>query len=126
LISLLTGLTYKEINIVVYYILIPLVYLALADKIFKGHWLKTCFLFLVVIFILSIKNFEEFSCWLFDQSVMFLLSFSVIGWDYIAASVIICAVIPGVLFLVLSYFTFKSKIYGVFRRFNRHDLPPKK
>ena len=110
LISFLTGLTYQEINIIVYYIVIPFVYLTLVDKICKRHWFKIIFAVGVCIFFLSIRDFRVFSERLFEQSVIFLESFSKIGWDYIAASVIICVIVPGILFGVLFYCAYKSEI----------------
>ena len=88
-ISYMTGLTFKEINIIVYYMVAPFLYIALIDRIYKKHILKIIFGVGAIIFFLFIENFRELSEWLFDKSVIFLLSFEGFGLDYVTASVII-------------------------------------
>jgi len=39
-IALVTGLTYNEINIIAYYLILPFIYVALFDRILKKHYLK--------------------------------------------------------------------------------------
>ena len=116
LLSMVTGLTYQEINIIVYYVLIPFIYLALFDKIFNRHLLKIIFGVGVIILCVLIKDLRAFSNWLFGKSVNFLLGFEKIGWNYIVASVIVCVIIPGIIFLVLFYFAFKTRIHGFFKK----------
>jgi hypothetical protein len=108
--SEVTGLSYRATNIVVYFIIIPFVYLLLADKLLKKHYLKIGFSILVLILLLIIKDFEVFSSQLFDLSVKFLLWFQIIGWNYTVASVIICVVIPLIAFLVLIYFAYWKRM----------------
>ena len=116
LLSMVTGLTYQEINTVVYYVLIPFIYLALIDKIFNRHLLKIIFGVGVIILCVLIKDLRAFSNWLFDKSVNFLLGFEKIGWNYIVASVIVCVIIPGIIFLMLFYFAFKTRIHEFFKK----------
>ena len=47
LISEITGFTYNEVNIIAYYILLPFLYIALADKIIKKHIFKLLYLVFV-------------------------------------------------------------------------------
>lgn len=108
-ISRTTGLSYNEINIIVYYYLIPLIYFSMIDKILKTHLFKiglTFFSILIMIF----TNFSDFSDWLFDISVQFLLYFSIIGWNYIVASVIICVFVPILIFIPLFYFSYYPSV----------------
>jgi len=112
----LTGLSYRAINIVVYFIIIPFVYFHLADKLIKKHYLKIGFSILVFILLLVIKDFEAFSSKLFDLSVKFLLWFQIIGWNYTVASVIICVIIPLIAFLILFYFAYWKRIKLVYAR----------
>ena len=98
-----TGLSYKEINIVVYYILGPLVFCVLIDRIIKKPLVTPAWTLIVVVSLFVIDDFSEFSEALFDVSVVFLKSFSVLGLDYIAASVVICVILPAAIFLVLLY-----------------------
>jgi len=61
-----------------------------------------------VLVLLLIGDFEKFSDWLFDASVRFLLHFSMVGLDYVAASVVICVVLPAIAFIVLCAFAYPS------------------
>ena len=96
-----TGLTYQEVNIIVYYFLVPLAFFVLLDRIFRTWICTACFLCLSAAALLLIPSFEQFSKALFDLSVVFLEQFSRIGWNYTEASVWICVVFPGVAFLLL-------------------------
>jgi hypothetical protein len=70
------------------------------------------FAVLAVTFFVLIPDFSDFSDRLFELSVDFLLWFSVIGWNYIVASVIICVVIPLFVFIPLVHYAFP----GFYRR----------
>ncbi|MCX6163369.1 MAG: hypothetical protein NTU73_00655 [Ignavibacteriae bacterium] len=100
LIAQLTGLTYEEINIIVYYFFIPFSWVVLIDKIYNKHYLKISFLFVsifFIVFLVSNNIFQRFSLWLFDKSAIFLNSFGFLGLDYYSASVVIC--VFGVVFV---------------------------
>lgn len=103
-----TGLSYNEINIVAYYIALPLVYVALIDRILHRHLLKIIFSLSWVLILFSIKDFSAFSDTLFKWSVDFLMLFSVVGLNYVAASVVICVILPGIVFLILLLLAFPS------------------
>ncbi len=111
-ISATTGLTYNEINIVVYYFIIPLVLLLLVDRIIKKYILSIGFILIWILGLFFIPNFSRFSDRLFDASVVFLNSFGFVGWNYIVASVMVCVVAPTIAFAVLFYFAFPQ----LFRR----------
>lgn len=105
-ISDVTGLSYNEVNIVDYYIVIPFIYVALADKIRGKHFLKITYVCIVSLVLFLIPNFRIFSDRLFDDSVRFLSSFEMFGWNYVVSSVMICVVFPGVVFLVMLHFAY--------------------
>jgi hypothetical protein len=107
-IASVTGLTYNEINIIAYYVVLPFIYVALVDRILKKHSLKVAYVIACVALILLIKDFRAFSDVLFKYSVDFLLLFGHVGLNYVAASVVICVVLPAVVFAVLSLFAFPS------------------
>ncbi len=113
--SRVTGFTYNEVNIIVYYFIIPLIYFTMIDKILKTHALKIAFT-LVSVVIAVFTNFTEFSDRLFDISVQFLLLFSVIGWNYIVASVIICVFVPILIFIPLFFLSYYPDIARLFNR----------
>lgn len=93
----LTGLTYNEINIIIYYVFIPYSYLVLFDKIFNFHYLKIVFVISLIITIPFFGNLHTYCDWLFAKSVDFLNSFEKINLPYVEASVFIC--IFGVLLI---------------------------
>ena len=101
----LTGLTYNEINIVVYYIVIPFTWTILLDKIFKIHYLKLSYGLIVIVSLIVIRDFSLFSDWLFQKSADFLLFFG----DYIIASVVVCVFLVVAIYVILFYFAYFYK-----------------
>ena len=103
-IAKLTGMTYNEINILVYYLFIPLTWTVMLDIII-GFPLFTPLLVLVWVYIFTkTRSKGTFRMWCdraFMDSVDFLLSFKKIGWNYIVSSVIICVVAPIIFYGVL-------------------------
>ena len=99
--SKLTNRSYNEINIIIYYYIIPFIYLVLIDYKLDTHILKTSFLILGLISIMLIKDFNYFSDQLFIKSVKFLQIFEVVGWNYVVSSVIICVIIPSALLIII-------------------------
>jgi hypothetical protein len=102
-----TGLTYNEINIIVYYFLIPFSWLTLLDIILHGHYLKIAFVLFTLGFMAGCRNFRKYSDWLFDKSVSFLNYFNKYGSNYVASSVWICVSLPLVIYAILIYFILK-------------------
>lgn len=101
-----TGFSYNEVNIIAYYIVLPFAYVFLADRILKRQALKILYIVAITAVLLSIRDFSVFSDWLFQESVDFLLSFEVFGWNYIVASVLICVVFPAVVFAIMFHFAY--------------------
>jgi hypothetical protein len=102
-----TGLTYNEINIIVYYFLIPFSWLALLDVIFHFHNFKLAFAIFTLGFIVGCRNFKSYSDWLFDRSVTFLNYFTKFGSNYISSSVWICVSLPIAIYVILFYLILK-------------------
>ena len=90
-----THLTYNEINVIVYYLLIPLSWTIMGDFII-GLPILTPILLVVwlYLFIKTRHVFKMWCDWVFQDSVEFLLWFKRIGCNYIVSSVIICVFIP--------------------------------
>lgn len=99
----LIKITYNEINILVFYFLIPFTWLALIDIIFEFHYLKIAFGISCIWFFMVIRNFRSFSDGLFRKSVMFLNYFNRFGSNYIVSSVWICIFIPALIYGGLFY-----------------------
>lgn len=102
-----TGLTYNQINIIVYYFVIPFSWLALLDVIFHFHYFKLAFAIFTLGFIVGCRNFRTYSDWLFDRSVCFLNYFNKFGSNYISSSVWICVAVPIAIYALLLYLVFK-------------------
>ena len=94
------DITYNEINIIVYYLLIPMSWTIMLD-FYMGYPITTCALSFIWI---GIKigtwgRFREWSDWVFMRSVDFLNFFNRWGGNYVLNSVVICVLVP-----ILVYF----------------------
>lgn len=118
-----SGLTYNEVNIIAYYIILPFAYVILADRILQKHVLKILYVVGVSVGLFLIADFTEFSDWLFQKSVDFLLSFQFLGWNYIVSSVLICVVFPAVVFIVMFHLAFPKFFPAIGRRLSRAGSP---
>jgi hypothetical protein len=107
-ISSATGFSYNEINIIAYYIILPFIYVTLADRILRKHQLKITYVVFWLVLISITPNFKVFSDALFKHSVDFLLFFGRFGLDYVSASVVICVVLPGLAFSAMCFLAFPS------------------
>ena len=104
IIAKLTGATYNEVNIIIYYLLIPLSWVAMIDYITKMPFLSIMYIIAWIIFLRKDPmKFRDRCDWAFMRSVDFLLWFKKIGWNYVVSSVIICVVIPILIYVELIY-----------------------
>jgi hypothetical protein len=104
LIAKITGSTYNEVNIVIYYLLTPLSWAIMADYITKMPFLTPIYLLAWILFLWKDPmKFRDRCDWAFDKSVDFLLWFKKIGWNYVVSSVIICFVVPVLVYIELVY-----------------------
>ena len=97
------NLTYNEVNIIVYYMIVPLTWCIMSDLIFSSWpWMSVVWLALCVAVIWwHRKDFSTWCDWAFEKSVNFLLWFRRIGWNYYKASVIICVGLPIAIYVIL-------------------------
>ena len=102
-----TGLTYNQINIIVYYFGIPFSWLCLLDIFFSFHYLKISFAIFTLGFMVGCRNFKTYADWLFDKSVSILNYFNKYGSNYIVSSVWICVSLPIVIYAILFFLIFK-------------------
>lgn len=102
LLAKLTGMTYREINIIVYYLIIPLSWCIMLDCI-MGLPITTPIWILLWVYIFWSKRkfFRQWCDVAFQLSVDFLLKFQRIGWNYWVASVIIGVVVPIIVYAAL-------------------------
>ena len=101
ILSRVFHLSYNAINIIVYYIIIPMIYLIIIDLIIGGYYFTISYLFILLGAAIIIKDYNVFFDWLFEKSALFLYSFSVIRWNYYVASVIICVFVPLIVLIIL-------------------------
>lgn len=100
----LLHLTYNEVNIIVYYMIVPLTWAVMLDFII-GSWPWITIAWAIVCLLLiwwNRKRFSKWCDWAFKKSVDFLESFGFMGWDYCKASVIICVFIVLIIYVVLA------------------------
>ncbi len=103
-IAKLTGATYNEVNIIVYYLLIPLSWSIMIDYITMLPFLSPMYIIAWIVFLWKdTMKFRDRCDWTFDKSVDFLLWFKRIGWNYVVSSVIICVVVPILIYIELVY-----------------------
>lgn len=97
------GMTYNEVNILVYYLLIPLSWSIMFDC-WIGIPITTFALTFIWIgmFITTRHIFRKWCDWRFQDSVDFLNLFNRWGGNYVLNSVIICVVIPLVVYVALA------------------------
>ena len=101
-IAKLTGATYNEVNIIVYYLLITLSWAAMIDYITKMLFLSIMYVIAWIVFLWKDPmKFRDRCNWVFIKSVDFLLWFKKIGWNYVVSSVIICVIIPILIYMEL-------------------------
>jgi hypothetical protein len=97
----LTNLTYNQINIIVYFVIIPLSWFLLLDLYFSGYFFTMGFLIFLTGFKVGCKNFREYSDELFMKSVHFLNYFNRFGSNYYKSSVWICVLLPMLIYILL-------------------------
>lgn len=102
-IAKITGLTYNQINIIVYYFIIPFSWFWLLDIIFQIHFLKVAFIGGILGFFIGCRDFKSYSDWLFKKSVLFLKYFNRFGSNYVLTSVLLCVVFPIIIYVLLLY-----------------------
>ncbi len=104
LIASVMGATYNEVNIVVYYMLMPLSWMVMVDYITGLPFLTPMFVIAWIVFLWKDEmRFRDRCNWAFKKSVDFLLWFKRIGWNYYVSSVIICVVVPALIYIELIY-----------------------
>ena len=96
------GITYNEINIIVYYLLIPLTWTIMLD--FYIGTPVTTYTLIFIWFGIKIGTwgkFREWSDWTFMRSVDFLNYFNRWGGNYVLNSVVVCVLAPILIYVGL-------------------------
>ena len=99
-----TGFTYNEVNILVYYLLIPLSWTIMLDCLIQKPYSTVALLFTWLgISIATRHAFREWCDWVFQDSGDFLNWFNRWGGNYVLNSVIICVLVPLFVYGILIY-----------------------
>ena len=105
-----THRTYNEINIIVYYFIIPLTWTLMIDYVFSLPLIiSIAYSLFCIIVVVRCKSFKKFSDWLFVKSADFIEYFG----DYFLFSVVICVLIPLLIYIGLIFMSFQH-FKGVF------------
>lgn len=100
--SKISGFTYKEINIIIWFIILPLSWTLMIDKIKgKNIYCFSCFYAIIIMTVLLISDFSNLSKTLFNKSADMLRSLHVVGANYTVSSVVICLFIPLIFYIIL-------------------------
>lgn len=91
------NITYNEINILTYYIFIPLIWAIILDISIEFPLFSPILIIFYIIISLCIKDFSLFCDNLFYKSQKFIMFFG----DYVIWSVIICVIIPIIITALL-------------------------
>jgi hypothetical protein len=97
------GISYQTVNVVVYYIIIPLNWTMMIDYLCKTHAFTMVYGGIWLITIFAVKNFRLFCNDIFSLSVDFLLFFDRFKSNYLFTSIVICVFVPLAIYLFLLY-----------------------
>ena len=103
-----TGLTYNEVNVILYYFVIPFSWFIMLDILFGFHYLTISSIIFTIGFVAGCRNFRAYSDWLFERSVAFLNYFNKYGSNYVKSSVWICLSLPVLIYAVLIFLILKN------------------
>lgn len=97
------GLTYNEVNVILYYLLIPLSWCVMLDCRFHRPYCTIGFMVLwSVIPFAKHRHFREWCDTVFYASVNFLNWFNRFGGNYVLNYVIICVLVPLLIYVGLT------------------------
>ena len=98
------NLTYNEVNVITYYMIVPMTWLVMFDFIINC-WPLLTIIWIAACLTISWWHRKDFNSWcdiVFQKSVDFLLWFKHFGWNYYKAAVIICVIIPIFIYATLT------------------------
>jgi len=97
------GVSYQTVNVVVYYIIIPLNWAMMIDYLCNTHAFATFYAGFWLVVVFGVKNFRKFCEDVFDLSVSFLLFFDRFKSNYLFTSIVVCVLVPLAIYLFLLY-----------------------
>lgn len=103
------GISYNEANILVYFVIIPMVWAWMIDKAYRTNVVKIGYAILIIAMVLISGDVSKLCDTLFMVCVYFLYLFKPIGIGYMASSVIFCVILPVIFHIWLVRFTQKKR-----------------
>lgn len=97
----LANISYNEVNIIVYFIIIPFIWAYMIDKAYRSHYIKLGYSALCIGIFIGCENYSAFCDYLFSICSRFLCLFYPVGINYITASVIFCVIVPVIVHVLL-------------------------
>ena len=91
-----TKSTYRQVNVVIWFFIIPITWLMLINNTAAIVYASFC-----IGIYMGCKSFKTYSNNLFYKSVTFLLYFTRYGMSYEFSSIIFCLVIPALIYIIL-------------------------
>lgn len=104
----LLGISYKSVNMLVYFGIFPFFYWWPIDKLIGKHVTKITQL-IALILVIAIKPNETLEN-SFDYIASGLASMQWLGLNYLEASVVFCVFVPLLIWMILFYFAYRKKI----------------
>jgi hypothetical protein len=105
----LTGLNYNEVNVLLYYLVVPMSWGVMLDVwLLKPIFGPTVLLIWIGILFAVRRNFSSWCDRVFDVSVDFLNWFNQFGSNYVLNSVIICVLVPLAIYSLLTWLLVKG------------------
>lgn len=116
--SFILGISYKAVNIFIYFVVFPFSFLLF----FKGKW--KYFLLPAPLLFFAIPNYEKLSSKFFDDCVVFLnYTAKIFDSNYINMSVYLCVLVPLLLYIPFIIYRFtKKQLYITFAIFSAITL----
>lgn len=106
-----TGRTYNEINVIVYFGIIPFSWALLLDILLSVGYFSVGLLGFAFGVTVSVNKFSTFADKVFKRSVQFLLYFNRFGSSYERSSVLICVIIPITIYVLLIYLVLRGPYF---------------
>ena len=72
-IASITGLTYEEVNIIIFFLIIPLTIIILIDAVYRNHYIKVGYVLFLILFAWISEFSQNFFDRAFNLSVNFLI-----------------------------------------------------
>jgi hypothetical protein len=100
-IASITGLKYEEVNIILYFFILPITFIILIDAVYRNHYVKVGYVLFLILFAWIAEFSQNFFDRAYNLSVKLLNSFGFIGMNYTPASVVICVFLPLFIYIIL-------------------------